>query len=128
MINIFYFISIIKYLFQIVNSNLDDIEKSVDGLNGKIIKKIYTRVTTDSYGYFDISGLRTDISNGYTVANAYAKDAAVGSDGNTAFPVFSINSNEQITSYGYMYSFTGGDVTTVKNAINMTVVAVLTKC
>lgn len=68
------------------------------------------------------------MANGYTVINAYAKDAAVGINGNTAFPVFSIDSNEQITSYGYMYSFTGGDVTTVKNAINMTVVAVLTKC
>ena len=103
-----------------MNSNLDE-------LNGKIIKKTYTHVTTDEYGYFDISNLRKDISNGYSVINAYAKDAAVGSDGATTFPIFSVNNKEQVTSYGYMYRFTGGDVTTAKNAINMTVIAVLTK-
>ena len=100
-------------------------------LSSKVIKKIYTNITTDQFGFFNITELSTDIRNGYTVIQTYVKDAARGSDGPTCFPVFSLNNIENITSYGYMYFANGSSEesgpSTVKSATNITMVAILMK-
>lgn len=100
-------------------------------LSTRVVKKIYTNITTDQFGFFNIAELSTDMRNGYTVIQAYVKDAARGSDGPTCFPVFSLNNAENITSYGYMYfangSSDGPGLSSVKNAENVTMVAILMK-
>ena len=108
-------------MFSEQNTNISELNQN------KVIKKTYTNITTDSYGFFGISELQSDISNGYSIISAFAKDAAFDQNGTNAFPVFTVNNAGGVSHYGYLYKASGSDITVLSGALNVTMVVILAK-
>lgn len=104
-----------------------NVQGALDELTNKVIKKTYTNITTDSYGFFGISELQSDISNGYSIISAFAKDAAFDQNGTNAFPVFTVNNAGGVSPYGYLYKASGSNITVLSGALNVTMVVILAK-
>lgn len=110
-----------------LKESMDELEDDVSELTQKVIKKTYTNITTDSYGFFGISELQSDISNGYSIISAFAKNAEFGQNGSNAFPVFTVNNEGGVFHYGYLYKASGSDITVLSGALNVTMVVILAK-
>ena len=106
----------------------ENLVSAVNELNqNKVIKKTYTNIATDSYGFFSIESLKSDISNGYSIIGAFAKDAAFDQNGSSALPVFSVDNSGGTYNYGYLYKASGTDITVLSGALNVTMVIILAK-
>ena len=81
---------------------------------------MYTNITTDQYGFFNIKKLNTDFPNGFKIISAYGKNAGISSEGNPVLPVFTVGSGNETRNYGYAYKASGTAMTPVVGATNMT--------
>ena len=104
------------------------IKGAISSLESKIICISVTNVTTDDYGFFDItSALKVYKDKGYKILNVYGENKTSSAPEDILSINFSVAPNSQIDSFGYLVKTNGSTITQLKNATNVTLVVYMIK-